>query len=311
VHAFSIGRDGRVSHLFAKNLTKLGLLGSPDAPSQKATQKMRHAPRATDGESPLSWSRSAVNSIPRNPHDAFFREVFSEPRHVIKLLRLVLPARVRRELDTRWLKENPRATHLPPMIPVLVCDGVRPRRSATRLRHLIDLRGLPRDAGLLAMMRSLRVVLADLAHVSEALLETLQVGPRTAAPTLFDVWTTRLAPLRDAPAGGSTICAALWNLFSVSAMPKDRTIAAVEALPEPDKERFMTGAQQGIAEGRKLGQDEGRRAAIDRDVQRGTRLGSLSTRGAALRSPADGDRGARSRGIRRRPRALARRHLHR
>ncbi len=284
-----------------------------------------------------------MTSLPRNPHDAFFREVFSDSRHIVELLRLVLPARVRNELDldparvrvlspthvdaalrgtasdlvvevprrgvadparppalfifavehqrgdarfivlrqldycvriwTRWLKDNPRATHLPPIIPVLVHNGDRPWRSPTRLRDLIDLRGLPRDAGLLSMMPSLRVVLADLAGprftrarlrgaglapVSGALLEILQAGPRAEAPDLFDEWTSRLAPLRDEPAGGSTLCAALWYLFFVSAVPKDRIIAAAETLPEPEKERFMTGAQQCIAEGRQLGRDEGR-----------------------------------------------------
>ncbi len=186
---------------------------------------------------------------------------------------------VLRQLDycvriwTRWLKDNPRATHLPPIIPVLVHSGDRPWRSPTRLRDLSDLRGLPRNAGLLSMMPSLRVVLADLAGprltrarlcgaglapVSGALLKILQAGPRAEAPDLFDEWTSRLAPLRDEPAGGSTLCAALWHLFYVSAVPKDRIIAAAETLPEPEKERFMTGAQQCIAEGRQLGRDEGR-----------------------------------------------------
>jgi hypothetical protein len=36
---------------------------------------------------------------PPNPHDAFFREVFSQPRHVVELLRLALPARLRAQLD--------------------------------------------------------------------------------------------------------------------------------------------------------------------------------------------------------------------
>lgn len=58
-------------------------------------------------------------------------------------------------------RATPRATHLPPIIPVLVHNGDRPWRSSTRLRDLIDLRGLRRDAGLLSMMPSLRVVPAD------------------------------------------------------------------------------------------------------------------------------------------------------
>jgi len=99
-----------------------------------------------------------------NPHDALFRQAFGSPKHVAGLLRLVLPKHLRAVLDLdpekirvldpthvdvelrstgsdlvvevprlgagggpeRALREHPDATHLPPVIPVVVHNGERP-----------------------------------------------------------------------------------------------------------------------------------------------------------------------------------------
>ena len=306
---------------------------------------------------------------PPNPHDAFFREVFSQPRHVVELLRLALPARLRAQLDldparvrvlspsyvdatlrgtasdvvvevprrgpptpgrppalflfaiehqsgderfivfrqlgyclalwTRWLKDNPGATHLPPIIPVVVHNGRRRWTSPTRLADLIDLSGLPRDVGLAALMPSLQVVLVDLAGpkftrerlraaglepVSETLLEILQCGPRPVARRLFAEWTQRLATLRSEPAGGSTLLATLCYLMRVSAVPNDDIFAAAEALPEPEKEKFMTGAEQLIEQGRQEGEHVALAGAVLRQAR--LRFGALPPETAARVSAA-------------------------
>jgi hypothetical protein len=157
-------------------------------------------------------------------------------------------------------------------VPVVVHNGDRPWRSPTRFEALLDLPDVPRDALVRSFLPSLEFVLADLAGpdltrdamraagaepVSETLLEILQGATRPEAEALFDQWTTSLAPLRDEPAGGSTLVAVLWYLLNVSAVPRPRVVAASEALPEPAKETFMTGAQELIQEGLMKGRQEG------------------------------------------------------
>jgi hypothetical protein len=70
----------------------------------------------------------------------------------------------------------------------------------------------------------------------------------------------------------------------VSAIPRPRISAAAEALPEPEKETFMTaaqewmleglekGLQQGRQEGRQAGRQEGERAALESTLTRLVRL---------------------------------------
>jgi hypothetical protein len=137
----------------------------------------------------------------------------------------------------------------------------------------------------------LEIVLADLAGpeltrealraagaepVSETLVEILQAATRPEAEQLFDQWTARLEPLRDEPAGGSTLVAVLWYLLNVSAVPRPKVVAASEALPEPTKESFMTGAQEliqeGLEKGRQEGRLEGEHAALAAVVLRQARL---------------------------------------
>jgi hypothetical protein len=150
-----------------------------------------------------------------------------------------------------------------------------------------------------SLLPSLEFVLADLAGpdltreamraagaepVSETLVEILQAATRPEAEALFDQWTTSLAPLCDEPAGGSTLVAVLWYLLNVSAVPDERIVAASEALPEPTKESFMTGAEQliqkglvkgrqeGLMAGRQEGRQEGEHAALAAVALRLTRL---------------------------------------
>ena len=195
----------------------------------------------------------------------------------------------------RWLRDNPTATHLPPVVPGVVHNGDRPWRSPTRLDALFDLPDVPRDAVSLPFLPSFEVVLADLAGpaltrehlraagiepVSETLLEILQAGASRSAEPLFDEWAAKLEPLRREPAGGSTFAAALWYLLNVSEVPKPRIVAASAALPEPTKELFMTGAQQliqeglekGRVEGLEMGRVEGERTALAAMVLRQARL---------------------------------------
>ena len=303
-----------------------------------------------------------------NPHDAFFRQAFGSPKHVVGLLRLVLPKHLQAVLDLdpekirildpthvdaelrstgsdlvvevprraaagdsdrapaifilaiehqrqderfivvrqlgytvriweRWLREHPDATHLPPVIPVVIHNGERPWRSPTSLHALLDLPDVPLDPSLRALLPSMEVVFADLASpdltravlraraddadtVAETLLEILQGATRADADALLDDWASRLRPLHDEPAGWSTLVAALCYLAQVSAIPKPHLAAAADALPEPTKETFMTaaqewfleGKQEGRTEGREEGREEGARAALASTLSKLARL---------------------------------------
>jgi predicted transposase YdaD len=285
-----------------------------------------------------------------NPHDAFFRQAFGSPKHVVGLLKLVLPKHLQAMLDLdparirvldpthvdaelrstgsdlvvevprlgaagegerapaifilaiehqrqderfivlrqlgytvriweRWLRDHPSATHLPPVIPVVIHNGDTPWRSPTSLHALLDLPDVPLDPSLRALLPSMEVVLADLASpeltravlraraddadtVSETLLEILQGATRVDADALLDDWALRLRPLHDEPAGWSTLVAALCYLAQVSGIPKPHLAATAEALPEPTKETFMTAAQEWFLEGKQEGREEGERAAL-------------------------------------------------
>jgi flagellar biosynthesis/type III secretory pathway protein FliH len=121
---------------------------------------------------------------------------------------------------------------------------------------------------------------SDAEPVSETLLEILQGASGPEASALFDEWTARLRPLQGEPAGGSTLCAVLCYLTHVSAIPRPRISAAAEALPEPEKETFMTAAQEwmleglekGLQQGRQEGRQEGERAALESTLTRLVRL---------------------------------------
>jgi len=193
----------------------------------------------------------------------------------------------------RWLRENPGATHLPPIIPIVIYNGETPWRSPTSLSALIDLPEIPRDSPVRSLLPSMDVVLVDLTSpefsravlrsraddadaVAETLLEILQGATRADADALLDEWTARLRPLHDEPAGWSTLLAALCYLAQVSGIPKPHLAAAAEALPEPTKETFMTAAQEwmleGMEKGLERGREEGERSALASMLTRQVRL---------------------------------------
>ena len=162
-----------------------------------------------------------------NPHDAFFRQAFGSPKHVVGLLKLVLPKHLLAVLDLnpekirvldpthidaelrgavsdlivevprlvvsgegerapaifilaiehqrqderfivvrqlgytvriweRWLREHPGATHLPPVIPVVIHNSEVPWRSPTSLHALLDLPDVPLDPALRSLLPSLQ-----------------------------------------------------------------------------------------------------------------------------------------------------------
>ena len=239
-----------------------------------------------------------------NPHDAFFRQAFGSPRHIAGLLKLVLPKRLRAllDLDPARIRLHD-AAHIDPALRGTASDLIVevPRRGGTTadgterapasLSALIDLPDVPLDAAVRSYLPSLELVVADLAGpeltrealrasdaepVSETLLEILQGASGPEASALFDEWTARLRPLRGEPAGASTLCAVLCCLTHVSAIPRPRISAAAEALPEPEKETFMTAAQEwmleGLEKGLQQGRQEGERAALESTLTRLVRL---------------------------------------
>ena len=147
------------------------------------------------------------------------------------------------------------------------------------------------DAAVRSYLPSLELVVADLAGpeltrevlrasdaepVSETLLEILQGASGPEASALFDEWTARLRPLQGEPAGASTLCAVLCYLTHVSAIPRPRISAAAEALPEPEKETFMTAAQEWMLEGLEKGREEGLKQGLEKGRQEGARAALAS-----------------------------------
>ena len=179
----------------------------------------------------------------------------------------------------RWLRANPKATRLPPVVPVIVHTGRRPWRSPTQFQALIDLPRGPGSDALRGLLPEYGCVLLDLAAadvtrtwlrgragdaVSETALEVLQAGSRPESVVLFDDWVERLGVLRREPGGASTLAAFLWYLLTVSPIEDARIIEAAEELPEPVEEEFMTGLERlrraAREEGHQAGREEGHQA---------------------------------------------------
>ncbi len=170
----------------------------------------------------------------------------------------------------RWLQDHPGATHLPPVIPVVIHNGETRWRSPTSLHALLDLQDGTLDPSLRALLPSMEVVLADLA--SPELTRAVLRARADDADALLDDWASRLRPLHDEPAGWSTLVAALCYLAQVSGIPKPHIAAAADALPEPTKETFMTAAQEWMLEGMEKGRDQGERAALASTLNKLARL---------------------------------------
>lgn len=309
----------------------------------------------------------ARTGLPPHPHDAFFRRVFSVPKHAAGLLSIALPVEVQAVLDLnparvtirdpthvsprlrgtvsdlvvqvprldgsgppalvvfaiehqrrderfmalrlhayaarlweRWLREHPKATHLPAIVPVVIHTGRRPWRSPTQFSALLDLPPAPADGLLRPFLPDYGYVLLDLADggvtrewlraratepVSETALEILQAGERPEAAVLFDAWVERLASLHAEPGGASTIAAFLCYLFYVGTVPEAQILEAAEDLPEQAAEEFMTTAQQMMARARQEGRQEGRLEGRQEGLDAGERaaLAAMVLRQAWLR----------------------------
>ena len=272
-----------------------------------------------------------------NPHDAFFRQAFGSPKHVVGLLKLVLPKHLLAVLDLnpqkvrvidpthvdgelrgtgsdlivevprrgtaggserapavfvlaiehqrrderfvvlrqlgytvriweRWLRDHPGATHLPPVIPVVIHNG----DTALLPSMEIVLADLASPALSRLVLRA-RARATDADAVSETLLEILQGATREDADALLDDWASRLRPLHDAPAGWSTLVAALCYLAQVSSIPKPHLAAAADMLPEPTKEKFMTAAEEWMLEGLEKGLAKGMEKGLAKGREEGER----------------------------------------
>jgi hypothetical protein len=118
-----------------------------------------------------------------NPHDALFREVFSQPARLAGLLRAVLPAESIRWLDLDGLaldserlhRHSPGRSTLPPIVPVVVHTGDRPWNAPLSLHELMPaLEDMPQ---LSAYVPNLSLCLDDLRLVPDAELEARPVDP--------------------------------------------------------------------------------------------------------------------------------------
>jgi predicted transposase YdaD len=88
----------------------------------------------------------------------------------------------------RWLRDHPNATHLPPVVPVVIHNDDQPWRAPTNLSELIDLPDVPLDAAVRSYLPSLEwVVAAERAASHRA---TQRVGP--LGRTVDDCQATRL-----------------------------------------------------------------------------------------------------------------------
>jgi predicted transposase YdaD len=215
----------------------------------------------------------------------FFYIVFehksgSAPFGVLQLLRYVI------RIWERFRAENPDATHLPLVLPILVHTGSGPWASPCTLAALLDAAGAP--AELLALQPAFTCRLLDLGATDEAGLRRLQLTAQTLLPllhlqqlrrqvataVLLLAWRHLYLRLLAMP-GGEQIVNRLYSyVAAVSNDDRERLRAAYASISKTSEEQYMkTVAEQYIEEGRQEGRAEGRQEGLHEGLQKGERKG--------------------------------------
>jgi predicted transposase/invertase (TIGR01784 family) len=181
----------------------------------------------------------------------------------------------------RFQREQPQATHLPPVVAFVLHHGARPWRGPRDLRALIDLEGTP--PALTELQPQLEFVLDDLAATAADALQHRRLAAATLLPLLH------LQQLRR-PARTASLLLRWRELhLQLMAMPGgqaliDQLVSYVAAVSEDDpadlrtayrsihmatEETYMTVAQKLITQGLVRGRQEGRQKGRQEGRQEG------------------------------------------
>ncbi|MBK8253136.1 MAG: Rpn family recombination-promoting nuclease/putative transposase [Polyangiaceae bacterium] len=171
----------------------------------------------------------------------------------------------------KWLRENPTATHLPIIIPMLLCHGRKPWIYPLRFEELVN---IPQDIApvVLDFIPKFRVAVDDLSTQShEALRERAMTefarvtlwSLKTATNTeemlrTVELWATHLHALRNARNGAAALATVIRYVFAVHERPEEVVLTTLaKAMKMEDNEVMATVEEQLIAKGRQRGIEEG------------------------------------------------------
>jgi hypothetical protein len=170
---------------------------------------------------------------------------------------------------------DPAATHLPLVLPILVHTGDGPWASPCTLTELLDPEGAP--ATLLALQPTFPCKLFDLGASDEAsmrqrrftvqtllpLLHLQQLRRQVATAALLLAWRPLILRLMAVP-GGQQIMNKLYSyVFAVSNDDPKHVRAAYARISKTSEEQYMTVGEKLIEEGRKEGVQLAMRTLIE------------------------------------------------
>ena len=180
--------------------------------------------------------------------------------------------------------DEPTATHLPLVLPILVHTGDGPWASPCNLTELLDASGA--SEGLLALQPTFTCKLFDLGGTDKAglrrrrltvqtllpLLHLQQVRRNVATAVLLLAWRPLYRQLLAMP-GGPQIANRLYSyVATVSNDDPKHLRAAYARISKTSEEQYMTVAEKLREEGRQ----EGERVGLQRGMQRGMQLAMLT-----------------------------------
>ena len=202
---------------------------------------------------------------------------------VFQLLRYVV------RVWEQCLTDDPAATHLPLVLPVLVHTGDGPWASPCSLTELLDTNGAPE--GLLGLQPTFTFRLFDLGATDEAGLRRLRLTVQTLLPllhlqqlrrqvatsVLLLAWRSLYLQLLAMP-GGRQIANRLYSyVSSVSNDDREHVRAAYARISKTSEEHYMkTVAEQYIEEGRREGRQKGRQRGRREGRREGVQLAMLT-----------------------------------
>ena len=201
---------------------------------------------------------------------------------VFQLLRYVI--RIWEQCRT----DDPAATHLPLVLPILVHTGDGQWASPSTLAELLDTDGAPE--GLLAVQPTFTCKLFDLGATDEAglrrrrltvatllpLLHLQQLRRQVATAALLIAWRPLYLRLMTMP-GGQQVSNRLYSyVAAVSNDDPKRVRAAYRRISKESEEQYMTVAEKLIEEGRREGRRKGRREGERKGLQQGVQLAMLT-----------------------------------
>jgi hypothetical protein len=215
-------------------------------------------------------------------HPAFVYLLFEHQSSLDRLMPFRLLKYAVRFWDT-WLEDHPGATHLPAVIPMLLCHAPRGWTVATRFEELLDVDDETR-ALILDFVPHFRTLVDDLTVQSD---DSLRARPMSAvgrimlwclktardAAALRDgmpSWKALFGEARHGPDGAVTLQYVWTYLLCVH---DDRTLQALDAALDKEQKKDMSLADLLEKKGIEKGIEKGRRELVQRQLQR--RFGPL------------------------------------